>query len=155
MDLENIKILDKQDLEKSADIESSVERMAAHRLEKAWSCILQKHLPLHEREFMILAENTALENGYGISLFKFLSSGTDGKKEINCHYMFLDDAENIDKFSFLTDHMKPIEKNLFRDKFNKSSINTLMSVCISIPVDTETFQSIKIFKMKTYEEVDF
>jgi hypothetical protein len=108
-------------------------------LERAWGCVTD--------QFFNLACDTALNEGKGVSIFKFLKKSEEGS---NCHYFF-SKADGVMWNSII--ETSPQGKYIL-DNYDHES---MILICVQIPIgDTlgndETSGNLKLFHIDTKKE---
>jgi|LakMenE01Jun11ns_1017448.scaffolds.fasta_scaffold9846405_3 hypothetical protein len=115
------------------------EDIHAKTLERAWNCVID--------QFFNLTCDTALNEGKGVSIFKFLKKSEEGS---NCHYYF-SKADGVMWNSIIEN--SPQGKYI-SDNYDHES---MVLICVQIPVsDTlgndETCGNLKLFHIDSKKE---
>lgn len=120
-------------------MDNTNEELNAKILDKAWKCVID--------QFFDLTTNTSLNEGKGVSIFKFLKKSEDGS---NCHYYF-SKADGIMWNSIIEN--SPQGKYILENYDPES----MVLICVQIPTgDTlgndETSGNLKLFYIDTKKE---
>jgi hypothetical protein len=116
-----------------------VDDVYLRKLELAWKCVMEQCFDI--------ARNSSMEEGEGISIFKFLKK-TEG---CNCHY-FYSKAHGTTWDTILSSASE------YKNIAKKYDHNSMVMICVQVPVsetlcEDETRGNIKLFSIDTKKEI--
>ena len=118
-----------------------MEKVASkNRLVRAWECIATP-------EYLSKAQQNSLENGDGMSIFRFMKPKETG----NCEYYYADKGCVL--WNTILEEMP--NRHDFEKVYKSSS---MYAVCVSVPIDEhgeDTIQTVRLFLHDTNKEVTF
>ena len=108
------------------------------KVDLGWKCI--------KEQFLKKAKETSIDNGEGISLFRFLKNKTN--EGFNCEYFYIDKKTPL--WSSIMERIP--EKIVFLQKYKEEEMYV---VCIIVPVDDGELISVKLFNFFNDGEVEY
>ena len=119
--------------------EKELDEVTKNRIDIAWKCILSQYLGY--------AKNISMEEGPGMSVFKFLRKPMEDNS--NCQYLYTEKDGDMWKEII---NFSPLGKKL-QESYDPV---TMIAICVHVPVGTyggQTIGSLRLFHRESYEEI--